>query len=136
MYFLCKKGMAILGYSLCLFLFLVVGGAAAGAVFLAYALAEKFAEELACEFPILFVDAIAHLGRLDLSLDESGFFKGGKMLAHCCFCDRKLLVDFAEVAVLLLCEECADSDTSRMAEGFGELGQQLLFYGVFFLVHQ
>lgn len=108
---------------------------ATSAVFGAGALSEELAKEFTRQTPVLFVDAVFHLRRLNLTLYQTSLFQCVKMLRHGSFGNRQLLVDIAEIAGGSLSQEGAYRNASGVRQRLGKLRQKVLFDGVIALSH-
>ena len=81
---------------------------------------EEIGEQLTGILPVVAVDAIPHLRRLDGALDETRVLEFPKVLAHCGLGDGQLFVDVTEVAFLPSGQELQNLNPRRMGEGFGK----------------
>ena len=97
---------------------------------------EEVREQLAGVLPVVAVDAVSHLGRLDSALDESRILEFLEVLAHGSLGNGQFVVDVAEVAFLLPGQELQYLYPRRMGEGFGEARYLLRLEAIiFFDVH-
>ena len=68
-------------------------------------LGEEIVEQLTGILPVVTVDTVSHLGRLDGALDKSCILQLLEMLADCSLGDGQLVVDVAKVTFLLTGQE-------------------------------
>ena len=96
---------------------------------------EEIGEQLTGILPVVAVDAIPHLRRLDGALDETRVLEFPEVLAHCGLGDGQFFVDVAEIAGLLPGKELQDGDAGRVAHGLRKPRQLFLPNTVRFVCH-
>ena len=94
---------------------------------------EEIGEQFTGILPVVAVDAIPHLRRLDGALDETRVLEFPEVLAHCGLGDGQLFVDVTEVAFLPPGKELQYLYPRRMGEGFGEARYLLRLEAIVFL---
>ena len=96
-------------------------------------LGEEIVEQLTGILPVVTVDTVSHLGRLDSAQDESRVFELLEMLAHGSLGDGQLVVDVAKVTFLLTGQELQYLNPCGVGEGFGEARYLLRLEAIVFL---
>ena len=91
-----------------------------GLVFFGYQIGKEMGEHALSNCPITAIDAVFHLGWVNLSLDEPCLSQFLEMLGDSCLGNRQLLMDGTEITTFLLCQEAKDGNACGMRHCFGK----------------
>ena len=97
---------------------------------------QESVEQIPSQSPVVAMEAIPHLRRLDLPLNQSGLLQLFEVLRHRRLRNRQFLLDVAELASILPGQKLKNGHAGRVPHRFGEPRQLLLLIRIIFCAHR